>query len=405
MKKTKVCMLVAAHPLKDARIFKKEAKSLLKKGYDVTMIVPRIRGHLLDVDGRFLNIPETTFVYEGIKIRTFDFFAYQDQLKQMLMNVQMGRYEGFADPLTQLGIAENADIYHAHEFPSFYSGVGIKRALKARNGKNVKLIYDSHEVDPDPLNPIHKKYEPLMLAILRMMLKEVDYIVTVSEKMKAWYYNMNPHLSMDVIYNSPPIEKTVKKEMNPDYFTIVHEGAITNVKGNFEKMKRIIEICLENNVPVKFKIIGGIYGTKTTLKIPSHLANHIEETGWVDFATIPYHMRDGQMGWIDFEDLHLSLNRQYAMPNKFFSYLNAGVPILVNKSDEMVEFIQKHRCGVVVLKASASAEDYAKVIMNYYHNQDKLEEMSQKARSVIRHYSWERMEEKLAKIYEQVLKK
>lgn len=47
----KVCMVVAYHPFLDARIFKKEAKSLQKMGYDVSMIVPRKNGNLFDIDG------------------------------------------------------------------------------------------------------------------------------------------------------------------------------------------------------------------------------------------------------------------------------------------------------------------------------------------------------------------
>ena len=65
-------ILVTEHPFLDARIYKKEAKSLMKKGYVVTMIVPRKDGFLFDINGaifkdRFL---EKTFIYEGIKIVT-----------------------------------------------------------------------------------------------------------------------------------------------------------------------------------------------------------------------------------------------------------------------------------------------------------------------------------------------
>lgn len=48
----RVCFLVSEHPFLDARIFKKQAKSLLKQGYAVTMIVPRRNGYLFNIDGR-----------------------------------------------------------------------------------------------------------------------------------------------------------------------------------------------------------------------------------------------------------------------------------------------------------------------------------------------------------------
>lgn len=46
----KVCILVHTHSFLDTRIFQKEAKSLKKNGYDVVMIVPRIKGKLFKVN-------------------------------------------------------------------------------------------------------------------------------------------------------------------------------------------------------------------------------------------------------------------------------------------------------------------------------------------------------------------
>ncbi len=46
------------------------------------------------------------------------------------------------------------------------------------------------------------------------------------------------------------------------------------------------------------------------------------------------------------------------MPNKFFSYLNNGVPVVVNQASEMKKFIEKHRCGIVIEKEEPSAADY-----------------------------------------------
>ncbi|GAJ98416.1 hypothetical protein [Geomicrobium sp. JCM 19055] len=51
MKKRSVCMLISEHPYEDARIFEREAKSLVGAGYNVTMLVPQFKGTLLGVDG------------------------------------------------------------------------------------------------------------------------------------------------------------------------------------------------------------------------------------------------------------------------------------------------------------------------------------------------------------------
>ncbi len=133
----KVCMVVAHHPFTDARIFKKEAKSLQKKGYHVSMIVPRKNGKLFDIDGTpyTKRFQSKIFTYEGIKIVTYHSESSQKALSNVLSDENSWENHGFNNQLTQLAIRENADIYHAHEYLSLFAGIGIKRLMKKEKEK------------------------------------------------------------------------------------------------------------------------------------------------------------------------------------------------------------------------------------------------------------------------------
>lgn len=401
----KVCFLVSEHPFLDARIFKKEAKSLLKKGYKVTLIVPKIDGHLFGIDGKKLGEPFhlNTFYYEGIKIVTYDKMDPDKGLKVLNYNLNSNTHDRFSDPLTLLGVLEEADIYHAHEFFSFYSGVGIKRTLKELKSKEVKLIYDSHELDPD-LSTTPPKRHKLMMEILQLMLKEVDFIITVSESIKSWFQNLNPHVPVEVIYNSPPLTPLYSpKNYDQDHLLVVYEGIMNETKGNFRNLLKITEIC-NKKIDLRFKIIGGTKDwDKKSIDIPAHLTNKIEHTGWIDYDLLPSALSNAHLGWIDLQPSK-SLNHQFAMPNKFFSYLNSGIPVLVNNCTDMKKFLQKYKCGYIVNNNEPTAEDYASAILSLYENKTLLQQMSRNARITLENtYHWGMMEKRLFLIYENLL--
>jgi len=401
----KVCFLVSEHPFLDARIFKKEAKSLLKKGYEVTLIVPKIDGHLLSISGKKLGAPfqDNTFFHEGIKIVTYDKVYLENRLKSLNYNIHSTRSERFTDPLTTLGILEEADIYHAHELFSFYSGVGIKRALRELKSMEVKLVYDSHELDPDVSTTSPKKYK-LMMEMLQMMLKEVDFVITVSESIKSWFQNLNPHVPVEVIYNSPPLTPLYSpKNYHQEHLLVVYEGIMNETKGNFRKLLEITEIC-NKKIDLRFKIIGGTKEwDKKSIDIPPHLTDKIELTGWIDYDSLPSELSNAHLGWIDLQPSK-SLNHQFAMPNKFFSYLNSGIPVLVNNCTDMKKFLQKYKCGYVVNNNEPTAEEYASAILSLYENKILLQQMSRNARNTLENtYHWGEMEKRLFLIYGNLL--
>ena len=403
--KKKVCFLVSEHPFLDARIFKKEAKSLLNKGYDVTMIVPRINGYLFDIDGTmFVNqFLSQNFTYEGIHIITYEKIHWENNVKRLKYNVQKENINIHLDDLTRLGLVEEADIYHAHEFFSLYSGTTIKRILKSSGKKSVKLIYDSHELVPDPHEVQSNRIKKHMMSLLEVLLKEVDYIITVSQSIKAWFLSINPNLPVEVIYNSPPLSTNYKpKNYTEETFRIIHEGFLSNSRGNFKKIIGITEAC-NKEIDLKFKIVGGKRkNDRNTITVPSHLVNKIELVDWVDYYTIPKEMQNIDIGWIDLDTTH-SLNNMYAMPNKLFSYLNNGIPVLVNKCTDMYDFIQTHKCGLVVNKEKASVTDYCEAIYYLHNNKEELKQMSLNARKIMEStYCWDKMKLKLFSIYDQL---
>lgn len=392
-------MLVDHHPFQDARIFKKEAKSLLNLGYDVTLVVPRKDGFLFGIDGTVYkkDFLEPSFMYEGIKIVTYNKVPIKS-LDSLVTNLKSNEINNFKDPLTEAGLAQSADIYHAHELLSFYSGVAIKRIMEKKYQKKVKLIYDSHEIVPDPFSPKSEKKKAILHKLLVLMLREVNYVITVSDSIKAWYLSIDPLLVVDVLYNSPPLPPNRKLSKDKRKFTICYVGNISNEKGEFEKILQIVDNCSEK-MEVNFKIIGGPR-VGENLVVPNSMKGKISFIGWVEYESIYQHLEDVDIGWIDFSLIDKSLNRTFALPNKFFSFLSSGIPVIVNKCYEMEKILNDYRCGVAVDKTFVSGYEYSKKIIDFYKKPQKLKEMGENARRIMEEkYCWGVMEKKLEKIY------
>ncbi len=157
---------------------------------------------------------------------------------------------------------------------------------------------------------------------------------------------------------------------------------------------------------MKLNIIGGgkNFEKEYVPKIPPHLKDKVYYTGWVDYESIPEVMKDADLGWIDLDAAN-SLNNRFAMPNKFFSYLNNGVPVIVNQCTDMEKLIEAHDCGYVVKKLQATTEDYVQALVHMESNRNKIRKKSIHAREAMETtYSWEHMEGKIFAIYDQLIK-
>ena len=383
--KKKVCILLCYLPFLDARVFECEAKSLLKHGYDVTIIAPRKNSLLFDIDGKPFTdrFREETFHYQGVKIVTYD--------------SEKRTTNHLSDPLYQLGLKEEADFYQAHELNSFSYGKEIKNALKTQKNKSAKLIYDSRQLIPDPFSlKINDETKKTWRSTLLANLKAVDYVITVSDSIKSWYLSIDPLLPVEVIYNSPPLTSNFSlKEDHTNKFVVAHEGNLS--KANIEKFLPMTD-SIRKVMDIQFKLIGGPrYGE--TIAIPEHLQSHVTMSGWVHYHSLPAEMSDVDIGLIDLDPTH-SLNNAFSMPSKLFSYLNNGVPVLVNKCSDMEKFVHTYQCGMVINKLNPTPADYVKGILYLHKNKSELEQMRINARKIMEDvYSWNHMEKRLIAVY------
>ena len=89
------------------------------------------------------------------------------------------------------------------------------------------------------------------------------------------------------------------------------------------------------------------------------------------------------------------------MPNKFFEYAMAGLPILVSDLPEMHTLVEKYECGIVC--ESVTPDEIIKGVRKLLSMD--LKKLGTNARNMAKDYSWEVQEKKLFSLYDEVVEK
>lgn len=386
---------MSEHPFLDARIFYKEAKSLVRNGFEVALIVPRKQGYLFEPSGKWLEdtFLETFFVYEGVRFVTYEQEPVAKPIAHQLHYLQTGQVDPFSSKLRELGARECADIYHAHELSSCYEAIMIKRKLKEQE-KHCRIIYDSHELDLDPRDrSISRLRHQQLKQLLREMFQTVDAVITVSPKIELEIQRLCSNVRTLVLYNAPPLSPWQEGDSTGAPLVLGYVGAMNQHKGSMEKLYEIHRLTRVWDLHIK--VIGGPSGQMDS--------ERMSWSGWVPYDELPAVLDTVDVGWIDV-DVSTSLNREYSLPNKLFSYFERGIPPIVNRCVQMKEFIQEHDCGFVMDAKEASATDYAALLQKLNEDRSLILRAGRNGRRIMEErYSWGHMESQLVSLYHSLL--
>lgn len=401
----KICKLIRRHSFLDVRVFQKEARSLAALGHDVCLMAPRYNGSLLNVNkaplrdkrygGQSFVMDHVTIIpYEAKRIASIYHKANVE--KAMLRSLLDGTLAYQLDGLLLKARDTGADVFHAHEPETLYEAVQAKRFQRAQ-GKNVKVVYDAHELENDT-------------PLLRELMKETDRLITVSDSIASIYAKRYPQATVTIIYNSPKLLEHAEEPEPPIAYSkerpmiIGYEGMVTKEKGDPNRMIGMLDSLSQAGLHVRLRIFGQVHhpAPAERVKIEKRFKSDPRvDYEWVDYEELGDQWKNVDAGYIYF-DLS-SKNRVYALPNKFFSMLGSGVPVVVNDAAAMGAVIREHACGLVAQKKNASASDFAQQFAKLYSDRELLASMERNARAAMRDvYCWEKMEQRLAMMYQEL---
>ena len=366
--KTKVCILTSVHPPFDVRIFHKEAKSLVKAGYDVTLIAQHDKEEIVD----------------GIKIINLQ--KPHNRIERMTKTVWSAYRKA---------IQLDADIYHFHDPELIPAGMRLKRM-----GKTV--IFDSHEDVPKQLLGKHYLNKPAKIILSRCLelyekysCRRFDAIVAATPFIRDKFLKINPN-TLD-INNFPMIGELASGQVDwcIKQNHVCYVGGIGTIRGIEEVVKAMVLV----ETPARLQL-GGRFDESVTksriMALPGW--EKVDALGYLDRKVARDVLASSMAGLVTFHPLP---NHVDAQPNKIFEYMGAGIPVIASNFPLWREIIEGNKCGLCVDPLNPS--EIAKAIDYILTHQEEAQQMGKNGLwAAKKQYNWDIEEKKLLALYEQL---
>lgn len=389
----RVCHVVFEHGPFDPRVFHKEAASLARAGYEVILLAPRLPGGWLGRKREHRLTGDAPLIRDGVR---FESYPYRKWLPRLFGLRRAVCRRELRTALRRL----HPDVCHFHE-----DGITMDVAADLKQVlPDTKLVFDFHEFFPHRLRLNRDKQRHLLHYVRteNRLLRAADGLVTVSDFISQYYRTLTEKPVVTVMNSQSarlfaPGEAAVT---NDGTFWVVHEGRML-----FDRGLRLLvgAARLVRSPQVRFLVIGDLArGERAWFDAQTRTDGttaRFQVTGMLPYQEVPGWLRCGHAGLC----LNETPNALIGTPNKFFNYLRFGLPILTLEHPIMGPLVREAACGDVLPRPGA-AGDLAEAIDRLVADPGRTAAMSIAATRLFdTELNWERMENRLLKLYSELL--
>ncbi|MGB6093407.1 MAG: glycosyltransferase [Moheibacter sp.] len=356
----------------DQRV-QKQIRSFRKFGFETEVIATDLRGN-----------PKLDFDYPVQIIR----LSNQDG---MLMYLEFNR-KLFGRLMKSV---KKGDILLANDLDSLLPNYLISKI------KKVPVVFDSHEIFSELPSLTGRKFKKKSWKMLESSLvPRLKHFYTVSEGYADWFekeYGNRPEIIMNVPEiqtennNRLQIELPQTKENQK---ILIYQGAI-NISRGIDKMI----LAMEKIESAQLWIIGNGPKKEEYQKLTSEkgLDSKVIFISAVPPDQLKLITPKADLGFSLEEDLGISY--RYALPNKIFDYMHAGVPVLGTDLPDIKRTIENYKIGRTV--SDHTPEQIAKTANEMLAEGKEI--YSENLRKATPVFNWSNEEKKLEKIFSEFI--
>jgi len=289
------------------------------------------------------------------------------------------------------------DMVHCNDLETLPIGALLKLCSFGR----VKIIYDAHEYETERAH--HGRFMRFATRIIeRLLIGVADHFITVGPKIRDEYrrlYNLDEGQT-SVVMNCPPHRETETHNIFREKFNIPDDHIIFLYQGGIQ-YGRGIDVILDSFASLTKddkKTIVFLGNGRDAPKVQNFVADkdHMFYHEAVSQADLFRHTASADIGFCMIENVCLSY--YYCMPNKFFEYTMAGLPVIISDLYELNKIIKKFGNGVML---SPNDKDHLRRLVTSLTPED-IDRMRQKVEDVKVEYHWQNQEKILLDIYNKI---
>lgn len=375
-----IVMLLSNAFTHDSRVYT-EAQSLLKAGYNVTVIaLDRERAYPVKsvLDGIRIERVRPLPTVQGSKL-VRPFALIWSGLSLLLSQWRMYRRA------VKLHKSKKISIIHCHDLDTLPAGVALKRRTK------LPLIYDAHEI----YGYMVARHLPQWIAssflwLEKKLIRYVDHVISVDEAQKR-YLRAITDKPITLVMNCKPIQGNNYQPSGNEVFTVLYVGVLHKGRSipllidAVEEMDNVRCVIGGIGSPEEVQVITGRCATARSAQFVGKVPMH---------EVIPSTLRaDIVFLMLDPNDL----NNRDSLANKQFEAMVCGRPIICTKGTYSGDLTEQEKVGLTV---AYNKEALKEAIARLRDDSGLREQLGRNALHVaLTKYNWEKEEQTLLKVY------
>jgi len=311
------------------------------------LLIQKILRRFRRILGRLFRLPGKMY----IKARSKSIAKVNRLLYKVLLPLhKISTYYYFCTASSKEAEIWGADVAHAHDLNTMYAAYSLKKKFSS-----TIVVYDSHELWIHRNRVGRKATLEKMLdkVVEKRLIKHADGIITVCDSIGDWLSDRYQDISDPVILRNMPYQiaeelthqPSLKERLGIESQSIVmmYTGKITSGRGIEIGIHALTEV--EN---LNLVLLG--YGEESYVDGITKLISELGLESRVFFCDpVPYQEVTSFISGADFALVYIEpicLSYEFALPNKLFESIQAGIPIMGSGLTEIKKLVEGLQVGV-----------------------------------------------------------